>query len=162
MVDHDGNQVTDKDFRGKFMLIYFGFTRCPDVCPEELDKMADLIEIVKKVSGDIMTPIFITCDPWRDTPERVKEYLAEFHNEIIGITGSYENIKKVCKTYRVYFSTPPNVDPNKDDYLVDHSLFMYLMDPQGEFVEVFGKNATAEEIALRICDNASKYNSLKT
>ncbi|KAG5520207.1 hypothetical protein PMAC_001284 [Pneumocystis sp. 'macacae'] len=115
LIDHEGKNVTDKDFLGKYILIYFGFTRCPDICPEELDKMADIINRVNN-KKNVLTPIFITCDPNRDTPSQIKEYLREFHPKIIGLTGTYESIKAVCKAYRVYFSTPPNIKPG-DDYL---------------------------------------------
>lgn len=91
--------------------------------------MAKMIDIVKARSGKILQPVFISCDPWRDSPEVVKKYLAEFHPEIIGLTGEYDNVKDVCKAYRVYFSTPPQLKPGQD-YLVDHSIYFYLM---GEF-----------------------------
>lgn len=106
--------------------VYFGFTHCPDICPEELDKMAIMIDEVKEMKGDVMRPIFITCDPARDTPAVVKAYLKEFHPDIIGLTGTWENVKAICKAYRVYFSTPPSVKPGQD-YLVDHSIYFYLM-----------------------------------
>lgn len=88
--------------------------------------MAVMIDLVKERSGNVIRPIFITCDPARDTPAVVKTYLKEFHPDIIGLTGKWENIKEVCKAYRVYFSTPPNVKPGQD-YLVDHSIYFYLM-----------------------------------
>jgi len=108
--------------------IYFGFTHCPDICPDELDKMAAIIDKVREASrgADVLRPIFITCDPARDTPEVLRKYLREFHPDIIGLTGTYEQIKHVCKQYRVYFSTPENVKPG-EDYLVDHSIYFYLM-----------------------------------
>src|SRR4051794_5492753 len=85
-----------------------------------------------------LLPLFITCDPARDTPGVLKEYLAEFHKDIIGLTGSWDAIKDVCKKYRVYFSTPANVKQGQD-YLVDHSIYFYLMDPEGDFVEAIGR-----------------------
>lgn len=90
--------------------------------------MAIIIDSVKEKSGgvDVMRPVFITCDPARDTPEVLKKYLAEFHDGIIGLTGTYEQVKNVCKQYRVYFSTPSKVQPG-EDYLVDHSIYFYLM-----------------------------------
>ncbi len=106
--------------------VYFGFTHCPDICPEELDKMARMIDLVRASSGAVMRPVFITCDPARDTPAVVKTYLQEFHPAMIGLTGTWEQVKAVCKAYRVYFSTPPNVKPGQD-YLVDHSIYFYLM-----------------------------------
>ncbi|KAG5438963.1 hypothetical protein PCANB_002293 [Pneumocystis canis] len=148
LIDHDGRNITNKDFLGKFMLIYFGFTRCPDICPEELSKMATIIDHVNN-QKNVLTPIFITCDPNRDTPSQIKEYLQEFHPQIIGLTGTYESIKALCKSYRVYFSTPPNIKPG-DDYLVDHSIFFYLMKPDGRFQDVFGRQYTSEQISTRI------------
>ena len=137
--------------------MYFGFTHCPDICPEELDKMARMIDLVSPSSnpsnpvvntstpaptpslGPItappivpspprppLLPLFITCDPARDTPSVLKIYLAEFHPSLVGLTGTWEQIKDVCKKYRVYFSTPEGVKPGMD-YLVDHSIYFYLM-----------------------------------
>ena len=146
LIDHNGNKFTDEDMKGKYALVsendaaphtgttadvcagqvYFGFSHCPDICPEELDKMAIMIDTVKKQTGNTMRALFITCDPARDTPAVLKEYLKEFHPDIVGLTGSWEDIKAMCKAYRVYFSTPPNVQPGQD-YLVDHSIYFYLM-----------------------------------
>ena len=108
--------------------VYFGFTHCPDICPDELDKMAEIIDRVKEATKgeNIFLPVFITCDPARDTPQVLREYLKEFHPDIIGLTGTYEQVKHVCKQYRVYFSTPKDVKPG-EDYLVDHSIYFYLM-----------------------------------
>lgn len=90
--------------------------------------MADIIDKVREKFGgkQVMRPIFITCDPARDTPEVLRRYLREFHPEIIGLTGTYEQVKDVCKQYRVYFSTPKDIKPG-EDYLVDHSIYFYLM-----------------------------------
>ncbi|KAJ9641343.1 Cu-binding protein [Coniosporium tulheliwenetii] len=134
--------------------VYFGFTHCPDICPEELDKMAIMIDKVKETSGNVMRPIFITCDPARDTPVVMKRYLREFHPDIIGLTGTWEDIKSVCKAYRVYFSTPADVKPGQD-YLVDHSIYFYLMDPEGDFVEAIGRNFSPDQ-AARVINNHIK------
>ncbi|AGO12170.1 AaceriAEL191Cp [[Ashbya] aceris (nom. inval.)] len=137
LVDFNGNEFTEKNLLGRFSLLYFGFTHCPDICPAELDKLAVWLDSLKKKGIDLQ-PIFVTCDPARDPPQVLKEYLAEFHPDIIGLTGSYDDVKNACKQYRVYFSTPPNVQPGQD-YLVDHSIFFYLMDPEGAFVDVLGR-----------------------
>jgi len=97
---------------------------------------------------DAVSPVFISCDPARDTVKEVKKYIADFHPKMIGLTGSYEDVKATCRTYRVYFSTPPNMKPG-DDYLVDHSIFFYLMDPAGQFVDAFGKTSTVEDVCSK-------------
>ncbi|KAK8202063.1 Cu-binding protein [Zalaria obscura] len=156
LIDHDGKPFTEANLKGKYSLIYFGFTHCPDICPEELDKMAGMIDNVKAKHGDVLLPVFITCDPARDTPEVVKEYLKEFHDDIVGLTGEWEQVKDTCKTYRVYFSTPPDVKPGQD-YLVDHSIYFYLMDPEGDFVEAIGRNFTVEQASKVISDHISDW-----
>ncbi|KAF2436431.1 SCO1 protein, partial [Tothia fuscella] len=156
LVDHNGNKFTEKDLKGKYSLVYFGFTHCPDICPDELDKMSDMIDKVKAECGDVLLATMISCDPARDTPAVLKPYLKEFHPDIIGLTGDYENIKSTCKEYRVYFSTPPSVKPGQD-YLVDHSIYFYLMDPEGDFVEAIGRNFTAGQAARVICDHIKDW-----
>jgi protein SCO1 len=98
-----------------------------------------------------MVPLFITCDPARDTPDVLKAYLSEFHPALVGLTGTYEQIKAVCKSWRVYFSTPENVKPGQD-YLVDHSIYFYLMDPDGDFVQALGRQHSPAEAAQIITD----------
>lgn len=102
--------------------LQFGFTNCPDICPEELDKMSNVVDKLSAIHGpDSILPVFITCDPARDSVAAIKTYCKDFHPKLIGLTGTYQDIKKVCKTYRVYFSTPPDAKAT-DDYLVDHSI----------------------------------------
>ncbi|KAI9767348.1 MAG: Cu-binding protein [Geoglossum simile] len=156
LVNQDGQPYTDGDMEGKFALVYFGFTNCPDICPEELDKMAEMIDLVQATSGNVMRPIFITCDPARDTPAVVKSYLKEFHPALIGLTGTWEQIKSVCKAYRVYFSTPPGLKPGQD-YLVDHSIYFYLMDPEGDFVEAIGRQHSPQQAAKIITDHIGDW-----
>lgn len=135
LTDHNGKDFTQEDLKGKYSLVYFGFTHCPDICPEELDKMAGMIDQVKEKHGEgVMRNVFISCDPARDTPEVIRRYLAEFHEDILGMTGTWQEVKDVCKAYRVYFSTPADVKPGQD-YLVDHSIYFYLM---GKFGRHFG------------------------
>ncbi|KAI9808605.1 MAG: hypothetical protein M1825_003755 [Sarcosagium campestre] len=155
--DHHGRPFSHEDMKGKYALVYFGFTHCPDICPEELDKMSTMIDLVKKKCGPgAMRSIFITCDPARDTPAVVRAYLADFHPDMLGLTGTWEQVKAVCKAYRVYFSTPPNVKPGQD-YLVDHSIYFYLMDPEGDFVEAIGRQHTAEQAASIISDHIGDW-----
>ncbi|KAL9064732.1 MAG: hypothetical protein Q9157_007727 [Trypethelium eluteriae] len=156
LVDQDGRRFTSEDMTGKYALIYFGFTHCPDICPEELDKMAGMIDRVKQRAGNVLRPIVISCDPARDTPAVMKKYLDEFHPDMIGLTGTWDQIKATCKAYRVYFSTPPDVKPGQD-YLVDHSIYFYLMDPDGDFVEAIGRQFSADEAAKLICDHVGDW-----
>ncbi|OBZ80838.1 Protein sco1 [Choanephora cucurbitarum] len=131
---------------GQFTMIYFGFTHCPDICPEELDKMAEVTDAVKAEFGEgILRPVFITCDPLRDTEEVVREYVEDFHPDLVGFTGPADELKKVARSYRVYAYTPPNVSP-EDDYLVDHSIFIYLMDPKGRFVDCYARDTTTQYV----------------
>jgi protein SCO1 len=103
-------------------------------------------------------PVFITVDPARDSAAQISRYLQDFHPSFVGLHGEYKEIKRTCKAYRVYFSTPPNADPN-GDYLVDHSIFVYLMDPDGNFVEAFGQAVTKEEVVQKTREAISKYHS---
>lgn len=152
LIDENGNTFTQENLKNnqkKFSILYFGFTHCPDVCPDELDKLGDMLEDLKNNLGIELQPVFITCDPARDSPEVIKQYLEDFHPSIIGLTGTYEQVKNVCKKYRVYFSTPPDVKPGQD-YLVDHSIFFYLMDCEGNFVDVIGREVDAKLGAEKI------------
>ena len=123
--------------------MYFGFTHCPDICPEELDKMSTMYDLVEKSRPGSLLPLFVTCDPARDDPKTLAAYLKEFHPDFVGLTGTYEQVKAICKAYRVYFSTPEHVKPG-EDYLVDHSVYFYIMDPDGDFVEVLGRQHSPE------------------
>ncbi|KAH9984001.1 thioredoxin-like protein [Russula vinacea] len=107
MVTHDGKPFTDKDLLGKWSLIYFGFTNCPDICPEELDKMSAAVTELDKTYGPIVQPIFISVDPARDTLPQMARYVRDFHPRLIGLAGDYATTKATCKAYRVYFSTHP-------------------------------------------------------
>ncbi|PNY22997.1 Protein SCO1, mitochondrial, partial [Tolypocladium capitatum] len=156
LVDQDGKPFTSQMMKGKYSLVYFGFTRCPDICPEELDKMARMLDVVEEKAPGSLLPIFVTCDPERDDPEALKSYLAEFHPALMGLTGTYEQIKDLCKKYRVYFSTPQNVKPGQD-YLVDHSIYFYLMDPEGDFVEALGRQHSPDQGAQLILDHMKDW-----
>ncbi|KAK4108790.1 cytochrome c oxidase-like protein [Canariomyces notabilis] len=156
LVDQEGNKVTEQDLKGRYSLVYFGFTHCPDICPEELDKMARMFDLVEEQRPGWLTPVFVTCDPARDPPKVLKEYLAEFHPSFLGLTGTYDQIKAMCKAYRVYFSTPTEVKPGQD-YLVDHSIYFYLMDPDGDFVEALGRQHSPDQGAKVILDHMKDW-----
>lgn len=145
LIDTESKPFTQENLKNDkkvFSIVYFGFTHCPDVCPDELDKLGEMLDELKSKDGIELQPLFITCDPARDTPAVIKQYLEDFHPSIVGLTGTYDAVKNVCKKYRVYFSTPPDVQPGQD-YLVDHSIFFYLMDSEGNFVDVIGREVDA-------------------
>lgn len=155
LVDDNGAEFTEQNLLGRFSLIYFGFTHCPDICPDELDKMGEMLTTLLR-QGVELQPIFVTCDPARDLPAVLKQYLAEFHPGLVGLTGLYEQVKAMCKKYRVYFLTPPDVQPGQD-YLVDHSIFFYLMDKEGQFIDVLGRQYDAELAAAKIKEHVDAW-----
>ena len=143
LLDQDGRQRTDADFRGKPFLVFFGFTHCPDICPTALFEMS---EVLRRLGPDAANTavLFISVDPERDTPEKLKEYLSSFHPRIVGLTGSPQEIAEVEKTYRVYAKKIPL---DGGGYTMDHSAIVYLMDKDGRFVAPFNLKRTADEAA---------------
>jgi len=150
LVDQDGKTVTDKDYRGKFLLIYFGYTFCPDVCPTTLTDMSDTLDLLG-ADADKVTPMLITIDPERDTPEHLKEYATYFHPRMRALTGTLAQITAAAKAYRVYFAKAKMEEGSEpDDYLMDHSSVTYLMGPDGAFRLHFTHGTDAETMAARI------------
>lgn len=143
LVGADGKAVTDQDFRGKWMLIYFGYTFCPDVCPTTLNSIAQAL-VQLRSHADALVPIFITVDPARDTPKVIGDYVKAFDPRILGLTGSNAQIASVAQEYHIYYAK--QADSGKD-YLIDHSSFLYLINPQGKFVKVMPGSLSAGEMA---------------
>ena len=148
LVGADGRTVTDADFRGRWMLIYFGFTRCPDACPTALNNIANALDLLK-ADGRAIAPIFITVDPARDTPAVIGQYASLFGTHITGLTGTQAQIDGVEHAFRVYAARHPT---RGGDYTMDHSSIIYVMDPHGRFVSFIDGAASAEEIAAKARD----------
>ncbi len=148
LVDQNGHTVTDADFRGKYMLIYFGYTFCPDVCPTSLSRNADALALLGDKAEKVV-PIMISVDPDRDTPEVLKPYVAAFHPRMVGLTGSKDQVAAVTRAYRVYFAKQP-ADEGSKTYLVDHSAFTYLIGPDGHFLRFFSHNQTPQDMAAEL------------
>ncbi|PNH03651.1 Protein SCO1 1, mitochondrial [Tetrabaena socialis] len=154
LIDQDGKPFTDKDLLGEFALLYFGFTHCPDICPDEMEKVAESINMIEKWTGVRVTPVFISVDPQRDKPALVKSYVSEFHPRMIGLTGDLDNVKAVSKSYRVYYS---KTGESETDYLVDHSIIHYLINPAGDFVTFFGKSTDAQQLATQVLQHIADW-----
>jgi protein SCO1 len=143
LIDQNGRAVTDRDFKGEPFIVFFGFTNCPDICPTTLFEMS---EVLKRLGPDAdkTAALFISVDPERDTPEKLKDYVSSFHPRIFGLTGTPEEIALVEKEYRVYAKKVPLKD---GDYTMDHTTVVYLMDKDGRFVAPFNLKKSADEAA---------------
>lgn len=136
LINQDGDTVTEQSFADSYKLVFFGFTNCPEICPVELQKMTLALENMGPLA-DRIQPIFITTDPERDTPEVMKEYVALYHPNLVGLTGTVEQINEVKETYRVYAAKQEI--PGQDGYQMNHSSYIYLMSPDNELVTMFWK-----------------------
>lgn len=152
LIDHHGQPKTDASYHGKFMLLYFGFTYCPDICPSELVKIGKVMDLLeKKGYGGLVKPVFISVDPNRDSIGQLRYYARDFHPSIDYLTGTTEQVGAAAKAYRVYFSKAHDVDvESEDDYLVDHSIVLYLVAPNGEFVEFYTQRTEVPDIIERM------------
>ena len=146
LMDGDGKTVTDRDFRGKWMLVYFGYTHCPDACPTALQDMANARDMLDRAKQAEVALLFITIDPERDTPALMKEYVSNFDAPITALSGSPEQVAKAAREYRVYFAKHATAD----GYDMDHSSIIYVMSPDGAFVTNFSHQSTPAQIAARL------------
>ena len=153
LVNAKGETVTDKDVITEPTMVYFGYTFCPDVCPLDVSRNAEATDFLAE-GGQSMTPLFISIDPNRDTPEVVGDFALNMHEKMIGLTGSPEQVKAASQAYRTYYKAHPADD---EYYLVDHSTFSYLVLPEHGFVEFFRREIGAEDMAKTVgcfIDNA--------
>src|SRR3984893_17145797 len=146
LTDQNGKTVTDADLKGKWSLVYFGYTHCPDACPTALNDLAIALDQLGP-KREAVRAVFITVDPERDTPEVLKDYVTSFDAPILALSGSPEEIARAAKVYRVYYAKHP--EPG-GDYSMDHSSVIYVMDPEGRFTASFTHQSTPEEIAERL------------
>jgi len=144
LIDQSGKIRTNEDFRGKLMLIYFGFTYCPDICPTDLQNIGLALDQLGP-DGDKVQPLFITLDPERDTAEHLKEYLSLFHSRIIGLTGDAAAIGAAADAFKVYYARVSN--KQGDDYTIDHTAFIYLMGVDGNYLGFFPPGTSSDRIA---------------
>ena len=145
LVDQNGKPFTDSDLKGKWQLVFFGYTHCPDVCPTSLNDLALAIDKLGK-KKDQVGIVFISVDPERDTPPVLKTYVDAFGGPIVALTGSPEAVAHAAKDYRVYFAKHPTAD----GYDMDHSALIYVMDPQGRFTATFTPDTPPDDIAARL------------
>ncbi len=145
LVDEDGKTVTDKDVLAKPSLVYFGYSFCPDVCPLDGARNAEAVDLLKAKGLDV-TPVFISIDPERDTPAVLKDFTANLHPEMIGLTGTPEQVQAASRAYKTYYKKQ---DSGDQYYMMDHSTFTYLMLPGSGFADFFTRDDTAEQIATR-------------
>jgi protein SCO1/2 len=145
LIAPDGTTVTDQTFRGKWLLVYFGYTFCPNTCPMTLNEIATALE---KLGADAakLKPLFITVDPQRDTREVLDQYTQSFDPRIVGLTGNPQQIAAVAKEYGAYWAAH-KTGPGAEDYVMDHSSYLYVMDPEGKFVRAFDADTPGDRIA---------------
>lgn len=149
LVNHEGRAVTEADYRGRLMLVFFGFTYCPDVCPTGLTAIGQALDMLGADAVNV-APLFVTVDPERDTPEQLKEYVRHFHPRLIGLTGTPEKIAAAAKAYRVYYAKARTPGAPPDEYTMDHTSIVYLMGRDGKFIAHFSHGTEPKTIAERV------------
>lgn len=146
LVDQDGHAVSDRTYRGRPLLMYFGYTSCPDVCPVDVAKIVQVSRSVRDSTGIAVTAVFVTVDPARDNAARMKAYVRAFGPDVIGLTGSEAQIKQVTDAYHVYF----NKVPANGSYLMDHSTVLYLVGADGTLLDHYGRKLPEQDVAARV------------
>ena len=149
LINVDNKKINSADFITSSALIYFGYSYCPDICPYDLQRNMIAIDILSEEGTEVL-PVFITIDPERDTPQRLKEFSSFVHPKLLALTGSKSEIKDVMKLFKVYGQKSKSELSNKNDYLMDHSAFTYLVDSSGNFLDYFSRKLNGEELAERI------------
>jgi cytochrome oxidase Cu insertion factor (SCO1/SenC/PrrC family) len=154
LVDHTGKKRSDADFRGKLLIVYFGYTTCPDICPTDLMQIGLAIDKLG-AAGDEVQPLFISVDPERDTASVLAQYVAMFHPRLIGLTGTPEQIRAVANSYKAYYARYS--PPDGAAYLIDHTGFVYLMGRSGEYLGFFPPGTSADRMVEIIRPHLAQY-----
>jgi len=157
LVDHEGRTVTDRTFRGRYLLVFFGYTFCPDVCPTKLTEVTLALDAFARTSparAAKVVPLFISVDPVRDTVAALRAYRAHFHPRLVALTGSEAQTRAVAKAYKAYFNRvyPDEKSRETNEYLMDHSAYVYLMGPDGRYLTHFPSGTTPERMAARLAE----------
>jgi protein SCO1/2 len=155
LTDQDGETRTDRDFRGRFLLVYFGYTRCPIICLDGLDAMAAALDLLREDSERVQ-PLFITVDPGRDRPEQIRAFVSKIHSRLIGLTGTEAQVRAVVKAYRISRRKVVLPDMPAGDYLVSHTPTTFLMGPDGEFVTLYPYGTEPEFMAASMLRHFSE------
>ncbi|XP_069812393.1 protein SCO2 homolog, mitochondrial [Dendropsophus ebraccatus] len=159
LTDHKGQPCCKKDLKGNWVLLYFGFTHCPDICPDELQKLSSAVFLLDKdPSLPPVLPVFISVDPERDNVAELAKYVSDFHPRLKGLTGTQEQIKAVAQAYRVYYSAGPRDEDN--DYIIDHTILIYLLNPDGLFTDYYNRSVNDQELAESVKRNMRSYKSI--
>ncbi|XP_069347655.1 protein SCO2 homolog, mitochondrial isoform X2 [Eulemur rufifrons] len=159
LLDHRGQARCKADFRGQWVLMYFGFTHCPDICPDELEKLVQVVQQLEAKPGlPPVQPVFVTVDPERDDVAAMARYVQDFHPRLLGLTGSAEQVAQASRSYRVYYSAGPKDEDQ--DYTVDHSIAIYLLNPDGLFTDYYGRGRSAEQIVDSVQRHMAAFRSV--
>lgn len=148
LIDQNGAEVTEQILLGHYSLVYFGFTYCPDICPVTLQTVFDAIELLPGQKSELIQPVFISLDPDRDTVTVLSDYVSHFHPRLIGLTGTMEQVSEAADAFRVFFQKRLTGDDN--EYTIDHSSFLYLLNRSGRYIDHFGKDVTVEDLTVRL------------
>ncbi|XP_062374191.1 protein SCO2 homolog, mitochondrial [Sardina pilchardus] len=161
LLDHNGRRRSKRDFLGSWTLMYFGFTHCPDICPDELDKMSSVVQLLDEdASLPRVQPLFITVDPERDDIAAMRKYVKDFHPRLVGLTGTPDEIKHAGRDYRVYASAGPKDEDG--DYIIDHTILIYLINPDGLFLDYYNRMKDDKQIAESIRNHIKSHVPLFT
>ncbi len=144
LTDHTGKPRSDVDFRGKLLVVYFGYTYCPDICPTDLMAISLALDLLG-TAGEAVQPIFISVDPERDTVEHLADYVAAFHPRLVGLTGTPESLRKVATAYKAYYVKAENA--RGKDYVIDHTAFIYLVGKDGQYLGFLPPGTTPERLS---------------